>query len=196
MRREELFLDDLLLTRTAEAVEQLEEIQDQAASLSGSGTTIGQVAVWNGSAFVPGILIGDSNGLSIAVVSSPSFGLQAALQQDLKNTASPTFNALTLTSLLVGAGGTSVKKIQGGTFNADPGSIGATSTGTVDVTITGLAVGDVVILMRPDGLHDDLIFSGHRVQAANTLRIYLYNPTAGAIDDGSLQWEFCWLDLT
>lgn len=112
------------------------------------------------------------------------------LPQALAPASSPAFAAITI------GGGTTVKKIQAGSFAADPASIPATSTGTVDITITGLAVGDVVVLMRPNGLSDDLIYSGCRVQAANTLRIYLYNPTAGAIDDGSLTWEYCWIDLT
>lgn len=113
------------------------------------------------------------------------------LPQALSTSSSPAFAAIT-----IGTGGTQLKKILAGSAAADPASIPATSTGTVDITITGLAVGDVVILMRPAGLNDDLIYSGCRVQAADTLRIFLYNPTAGAIDDGSLTWEYAWLDLT
>lgn len=182
-------LDDYLLLRTADAVETLERIQEEA-NLSGSGTAVGQIAVWNGAAFVPGILIGDSNGLTVAVITSPSFGLQAALQQDLKTTASPSFAALTI------GGGTQVKKIQSGTVNADPGSIAAQTRGSVDVTITGVAVGDHVVLSPPDGLNTGLLYAGCRVTGANTVRIYLGNITGVAIDDGSLTWNWLWFDLT
>lgn len=89
-----------------------------------------------------------------------------------------------------------VKKIVTGTVSVNPGSIGATSTGTGTGTITGLAVGDVVSLGRPVGLDDDLIFSGCRVTGVDTLTIYLYNPTAAPIDDGSLNWDYAWIDQT
>jgi hypothetical protein len=197
---EDFYLDDYLLKRAAENAEEVERIKLQAASLTTGGAITGQIAVWDGSAFVPAVLVGDTNGISVVVIGSP-FGLRVAQSQDLKNTASPTFAALTISGLadvsqLKVGGNETIKEIDRGTVAVDPGSIGATSTGTVDVTITGLAAGDFVMLMRPDGLHDDLIVSGHRVQAADTLRIYLYNPTGGAIDDGSLTWEYLWFDLT
>lgn len=189
------YYEDYYKVQIAEAVEMAE--QTATTDLSGaSGTASGQIAIYNGAAFQAGNLTGDSNGVSVSTVTSPAFGLQVALQQNLKTTASPTFNGLTLTTLAVGSGGTTVRLFKSGTFTADPGSIPATSTGTVDVTISGLSVGDMVILMRPNGLNDGLIYSGCRVQTTDTLRIYLYNPTAGAIDDGSLTWEYLWIDLT
>src|SRR5262245_46499287 len=86
-------------------------------------------------------------------------------------------------SLIVGGGGARVRKILSGSTAVNPGSIGATSTGTGTLTLTGIAAGDHITLLRPAGLHDDLIYSGHRISAANTVLIYFYDPTAGSIDD-------------
>jgi len=83
-----------------------------------------------------------------------------------------------------------------GTVAADPGNIGALTRGSVDVTIAGVAPGDLVLMNPPDGLNAGLAYAGCRVTVANTVRIYLANITAGAIDDGSLTWNFLWFDLT
>lgn len=83
-----------------------------------------------------------------------------------------------------------------GTVAADPGNIAAQTRGSVDVTIAGVAPGDIVIMNPPDGLNAGLAFAGCRVTAANTVRIYLSNLTGAGIDDGSLNWDFFWIDLT
>jgi len=83
-----------------------------------------------------------------------------------------------------------------GTVAADPGNIAAQTRGSVDVTIAGVAPGDIVVMNPPDGLNAGLAFAGCRVTAANTVRIYLANITGAGIDDGSLNWDFFWFDLT
>jgi hypothetical protein len=45
-------------------------------------------------------------------------------------------------------------------------------------------------------LNDDLIFAGAAVTAADTVTIYLYNPTAGSIDQASATFSYCWIDTT
>lgn len=97
--------------------------------------------------------------------------------------------------MIVGPDGSVIKKIVKGTVAVDPASIPTVSTGKIAVTITGVAVGDIVHFERPDALNDDLIFGGARVTGANTVTIYLYNPTAGAIDDVSLTWNYTWIQL-
>lgn len=90
-------------------------------------------------------------------------------------------------------GGTTVKKIQTGTVSVNPPSIATVSRGVATATITGVRVGDKVYLEPPATLNDDLLFVGARVTANDTVSIYLYNPTVGAIDDGALTWDFVWL---
>lgn len=92
-------------------------------------------------------------------------------------------------------GGTTIKKITAATVAVDPGSISATSTEAVTVTVTGAAVGDIVVF-QPPALNDDLIFSGANVTAANTVTLYIYNPTGGAIDDTEKTWTYLWIDVT
>ena len=92
-------------------------------------------------------------------------------------------------------GGTVIKKITAGTAAVDPGSISATSTEAVTVTVTGAAAGDIVVF-QPPALNDDLVFSGANVTAANTVTLYIYNPTDGAIDDTEKTWTYLWIDVT
>jgi hypothetical protein len=82
------------------------------------------------------------------------------------------------------------------TIAVDPASIPTVSTGKIAVTITGLRVGDIVVAERPDTLNDDLVYGGCRVTGNDTLTLYLYNPTGGPIDDGSLNWNFLIFDMT
>ncbi len=90
-----------------------------------------------------------------------------------------------------------VKGINQTTVSVNPASIATVSTGATDVTITGIAVGDALIgVERPAGINDDLIVSGWRIKAADTITLFLYNPTGGSIDDGALSWVVTWLDLT
>jgi hypothetical protein len=197
---EDFYLDDYLLKRAAENVEEVERIRLQAASLTTGGAVAGQIAVFDGSSFVPGVLVGDTNGISVVVIGSP-FGLRVAQSQDLKNTASPTFAALTISGLadvsqLKVGGNETIKEIDRGTVNANPGSINAQTRGSVDVTITGVAAGDIVVMNPPDGLNVGLVYGGCRVTAGDTVRIYLANITGSAIDDGSLTWDYLWIDLT
>ena len=98
-------------------------------------------------------------------------------------------------TLAVG-GGTAITKITAATVSIDPASIAATSRGATTFTVTGAAVGDRISMEPPAGLNDDLVFVGARVTAADTATVYLYNPTAGAIDDGALTWNYTWMDLT
>jgi hypothetical protein len=99
--------------------------------------------------------------------------------------------------LTLGAG-TALAEVQWvtGSVAIDPGSIATISTGTGTGTITGLKTGDALIMMRPAALNDDLVVSGYRISAADTVLVYLYNPTGGSIDDASATWTYAWGKLT
>lgn len=94
------------------------------------------------------------------------------------------------------AGETPQSSATSGTVAADPGNIAAQTRGSVDVTIAGVAPGDLVLMNPPDGLNAGLAYAGCRVNAANTVRIYLANITGAGIDDGSQTWAYVWFDLT
>lgn len=69
----------------------------------------------------------------------------------------------------------------------DPPSL-ATVTGAVSsgITVTGAALGDRVELFPPSDMQGIIAFG--YVSAANTVKISLFNPTAGTIDLASGTW--------
>lgn len=75
-----------------------------------------------------------------------------------------------------------------GTSVFDPASL-ATYTGTASsaITVTGAALGDFVIVTAPYDL-TGIIASG-TVSAANTVKITVFNATAGTIDLASGTWK-------
>lgn len=97
--------------------------------------------------------------------------------------------------LTVGDSGINLGGIKTGTVNIDPASIAAGETLDVDVTITGVAAGDIVHLQPPSTFEADLIVS-HMEVTANTVTVRLYNPTAGAINGTDRTWRYLWHDLT
>jgi hypothetical protein len=97
--------------------------------------------------------------------------------------------------LRIGSAGTEINRVTKGTVSIDPGSIGTVARGAIAVTIAGVAIGDVVVMIPPASLNDDLLFVGARVTAVDTVTVYLYNPTAAAIDDVAAIWDYLWFDI-
>jgi hypothetical protein len=83
-----------------------------------------------------------------------------------------------------------------GTASVDPTSIAATTRGSVTFTLTGAKTTDIIIVNPPSDLNDDLIFCGATITAANTVSIFLYNPTGSAIDEGERTFKYVWIDMT
>ena len=83
-----------------------------------------------------------------------------------------------------------------GTISVDPGSIAATTRGSIGVTLTGVASGDEIILYPPSGVADDLLYVGHDITATNAVTLYFYNPTGSAINDAATTWKYAWRDCT
>jgi hypothetical protein len=78
-----------------------------------------------------------------------------------------------------------------GTVSVNPASLAAAASAETDVTITGVAVGDVVILNPPASLESDICFSGARAKAANTVAIRLSNiDNTNAVDGAALNWTY------
>ena len=86
--------------------------------------------------------------------------------------------------------------IEFGTVAIDPASLNATTRGATTFTLTGAATTDIIIVNPPSTLNDDLIFCGAAVTAADEVTIYLYNPTAGAINQAAATFSYCWIDTT
>ena len=112
----------------------------------------------------------------------------------------PLVNRLTKGEAAVGAlqigDNDMVYGIEFGTVEIDPANLNATTRGATTFTLTGAATTDIIIVNPPADLNDDLIFCGAAVTAADTVSIYLYNPTAGAINQASATFSYCWIDTT
>ena len=98
-------------------------------------------------------------------------------------------------ALQVGTNDT-VYGIEFGTVEIDPAAINATTRGGTTFTLTGAATTDIIIVNPPSTLNDDLIYCGAAVTAANTVTVYLYNPTAGSINQAAATFSYCWIDTT
>lgn len=93
--------------------------------------------------------------------------------------------------LACGSGGTELTLVKKGTVSIDPASIAAGAVGETSVTIAGAAAGDSVIMNPPAaGLTAGLIFGGCTVSAANTVKVRIFNSTAGAIDEAAGTWTY------
>lgn len=93
--------------------------------------------------------------------------------------------------------GTPIAAIKSGVFTLDIASIAASTSAEQSVTITGVAVGDVVIVDGPDaGLSVGVAITAAYVTAADTVKFRVVNPTVGALDPASASFRYIWFDLT
>lgn len=99
-------------------------------------------------------------------------------------------------ALMIGDGGSKIKKIKTGSVTIDPASINAGLVGETTVTITGVAVGDLVQLIPPSTLTAGLLVGQPVVTAADTVKFRMINGTAAPIDQASASWTYVWIDLT
>jgi hypothetical protein len=86
--------------------------------------------------------------------------------------------------------GQALTYIKSGTIAVDPASIATLQSAETAVTISGAAVGDIVIMNVPASLETGLAFGGARVSAADTVQVRLSNMTAGAVDGTSRNWTY------
>lgn len=71
----------------------------------------------------------------------------------------------------------------------DPAAVATITTAEQTVTVTGVAVGDFVMAMKPT-LTTGVTIGNVRVSAANTIAIQFVNPTAGSVNPVSETWQF------
>lgn len=74
-----------------------------------------------------------------------------------------------------------------GTATIDPASLVDGAGATAQVTVTGAALGDYVLVSAPYDLQD-LMVSGY-VQAANTVEIRIQNESGATVDLASGVWK-------
>jgi hypothetical protein len=81
-----------------------------------------------------------------------------------------------------------------GTVSVDPADQVGAGFFNHDVTITGVAVGDIVHVQPPETLENDLRMVGAAAQAANTVRIRM--QAIAAVNGAARDWSYIWIDLT
>lgn len=108
-------------------------------------------------------------------------------------------NRITKGRALVGAltvgSGTMVQKVKSGTASVNLPDIAAATTGSATFTVTGAAVGDVVVV-NPPSLTTGLAFAGAAVTATDTVTVYAVNATGSAINEAAKNFTYLWFDLT
>lgn len=80
--------------------------------------------------------------------------------------------------------------IKSGTISVNPASIATLTSAETAVTISGAAVGDIVIMNVPASLETGLAYGGARVSAADTVQVRLSNMTAGPVDGTARDWTY------
>lgn len=89
-----------------------------------------------------------------------------------------------------GASTQSVTYVLQGSVTVDPANLAANSSAETELTISGAAVGDMIIFNVPASLEAGLAFSGARVSAADTVQLRLSNVTGSGVDGASRSWSY------
>lgn len=97
------------------------------------------------------------------------------------------------TSAKIGASGTPLTFVKKGTVTVDlPNVVAAANAVDVSITVTGAAVGDMVLLQPPAAaLTAGLQLLQAWVSATDTVKQRVYNPTGGDINEASGTWNYC-----
>jgi len=78
-----------------------------------------------------------------------------------------------------------------GTVTVDLASVATLATTEKTLTITGAVAGDSVILNAPAaGLTAGMVICDARVSAADTVKLRVFNGSAGTVDEASGTWEY------
>lgn len=87
--------------------------------------------------------------------------------------------------------------ISSGLITINPGTIGANGLYTTTVTISGIAVGDILIPQIETGAGGPVRFEGMYPSAANTATVMFSNSDAAtARARGATNIRYLWIDLT
>lgn len=99
----------------------------------------------------------------------------------------------------VGSTGTPawIKGIRTATRNVTPtgNSVAAGAVDEQSVTITGVAVGDLILAIPPVNLETGLVPAVPYISAANTVKVRNSNPTGSPITTAVKAWTFIWIQL-
>lgn len=93
--------------------------------------------------------------------------------------------------VIVGSSGTQITTILKGTVSVNFASMLTDTVADLDVTVTGAAVGDIVLMQPPAAdMTAGLIIGQAWVAAANTVTVRIFNQSAGTIDEAAATWNY------
>jgi hypothetical protein len=109
----------------------------------------------------------------------------------MAGTSHVTSNVINSGTVTVGAAGTALSKIVKGVVAVDCSSLLTLTYEVLTLTITGATVLDTVI-MNPGtaGLNPGIFFVAPYVSAADTVKVTVFNATAGTLDAASLSCPY------
>lgn len=93
-------------------------------------------------------------------------------------------------------GGSTIYKMKAYTAAVDPADLASLTKAGTAVTVAGVHAGDIVVAVPPAALEDDLIPAGAIASGTDTVTLYLYNASAGAVNGASLTWTFWVIHLS
>lgn len=105
-------------------------------------------------------------------------------------------NGATINNGLTVGNGNAVYLVTAGTISINPGNILAATKDSTTFTLSGASTSDRILLQPPTGLNSGLLYCGADITASDTVTVYLYNKTGGAIDDGANTWKYTFLQFT
>lgn len=96
----------------------------------------------------------------------------------------------------IGTGGADIVAVKTGTVTFDAASVAAATSAAQAITITGVAVGDMVQVVPNADLSVAVTVGATYVTATDTVKVFFINPTAGPLDPASATYRYIWFDLT
>ncbi len=94
------------------------------------------------------------------------------------------------TSVAVG-GGTAITKVVKGTIAVNPSSLDTLTGEILSLTITGAAVGDIVVICpAAAGFTQGILLGGAWVSATNTVKLQVFNSTGGTLNEASATCDY------
>ena len=120
----------------------------------------------------------------LALHQPSSSNQQSAVQENLNDFATDPENSssFSASNWLSGLGFISA------TATLDFPSISSNHSEELTITVTGAAVGDVVIIGAPASIESNLTWVGY-VSASNTVTVRLHNSAGGSVDPASATWK-------
>lgn len=109
--------------------------------------------------------------------------------QDLTVGDDATITGDAIVGTLTVGGGTKVTKVVKGTASVDLPSINNLATGSATFTVTGAAVGDVVVV-NPPTMTAGLSFGGAAVTGTDTVTVYAQNASGVTINEAAANYTY------